>query len=149
MGVRIPTTSLPLGAFINFNFAPTILRRNIGVLGLLHKRVLGLCHPSFEKLLPWYDQRFNVPRGVGHTKQLYGHSIEINFNSALFNRSVFAMVDIYNNLPQGIVDIDNVSLFQKRLTAIAKERCNSNRTDWQWSFDRRRGPDIEGPEIHA
>ena len=134
-------------AFINFNFAPTILRRNIGVLGLLHKRVLGLCHPSFEKLLPWYDQRFNVPRGVGHTKQLYGHSIEINFNSALFNRSVFAMVDIYNNLPQDIVDIDNVSLFQKRLTAIAKERCNNNRIDWQWSFDRRRGPDIEDPRI--
>ena len=134
-------------AFINFNFAPTILRRNIGVLGLLHKRVLGLCHPSFEKLLPWYDQRFNVPRGVGHTKQLYGHSIEVNFNSALFNRSVFAMVDIYNNLPQDVVDIENVSLFQKRLTAIAKERCNGNRIDWQWSFDRRRGPDIEGPRI--
>ena len=38
-------------AFLDFNFAPTILRRNIAVLGLLHKRVLGLCHRSFESLL--------------------------------------------------------------------------------------------------
>ena len=29
-------------AFTEFNFAPPILRRNIGILGLLHKRVLGL-----------------------------------------------------------------------------------------------------------
>ena len=44
-------------AFLDFNFAPTILRRNIAVLGLLHKRVLGLCHRSFEDLLMWYSQR--------------------------------------------------------------------------------------------
>ena len=34
-------------AFLEYNFAPTELRRNIGILGLLHKRVLGQCHPSF------------------------------------------------------------------------------------------------------
>ena len=39
-------------AFLNHNFAPTILRRNIAILGLLHKRVLGKCHPMFERLLP-------------------------------------------------------------------------------------------------
>ena len=31
--------------------APLSLRRNIGILGLLHKEVLGKCHPSFERLL--------------------------------------------------------------------------------------------------
>ena len=51
-------------AFLEFNFAPTILRRNIGILGLIHKRVLGLCHPSFEALLPWYGQRFPESRGI-------------------------------------------------------------------------------------
>ena len=39
-------------AFLNFNFAPIKLRRNVAILGLLHKRVLGLCHKSFEKFLP-------------------------------------------------------------------------------------------------
>jgi len=35
-------------AFINNNFAPPVLRRNIGILGMLHKRVLGLCHQDFR-----------------------------------------------------------------------------------------------------
>ena len=60
-------------AFLEFNFAPPKLRRNIGILGLLHKRVLGLCHPSFDRLIPWYNTRFDIPRGHGHNKQLYGH----------------------------------------------------------------------------
>ena len=41
----------PAHAFLEFNFAPPSLRRNIAVLGLLHKRVLGKCHLSFERLL--------------------------------------------------------------------------------------------------
>ena len=59
-------------AFMDFNFAPPNLRRNVGILGLLHKRVLGLCHPSFERLLPWYNSRFSEARGLGHSRQLYG-----------------------------------------------------------------------------
>jgi hypothetical protein len=35
-------------AFAEFNFAPPKLGRNIGILGVLHKRVLGLRHPSFD-----------------------------------------------------------------------------------------------------
>ncbi len=33
-------------AFVHFNFAPPILRRSIGMLGFLHKRVLEACHPT-------------------------------------------------------------------------------------------------------
>ena len=43
----------PNEAFLNFNFGPPNLRRNIGILGLLHKRVLGLSHPMFQFLLPF------------------------------------------------------------------------------------------------
>ena len=34
-------------AFLKFNFAPQILRRNIGILGILHKRVIGKAHLIF------------------------------------------------------------------------------------------------------
>ena len=34
-------------AFLDCNFAPPSLRRDIGILGLLHKRVLGKAHPIF------------------------------------------------------------------------------------------------------
>ena len=38
-------------AFLEYNFAPTVLRRTIGILGLLHKRVLGQCHRSYDKII--------------------------------------------------------------------------------------------------
>ena len=38
-------------AFLDFNAAPPRIRRNIAVLGLLQKRIIGKCHPSFQRLL--------------------------------------------------------------------------------------------------
>ena len=135
-------------AFLQYNFAPTELRRNIGILGMLHKRVLGECHPSFEKLLPWYSHHFPENRVYGHTKQLYGHWLHATRHPAIFARSIFKMVDIYNNLPQYVVDADNVSLFQKRLTEIARDRCQRASASWAASFDARVGPDLEGPPAY-
>ena len=43
----------PECAFLELNFAPPSLRRRIAILGLMHKRVLGKCHPSFDFLLPF------------------------------------------------------------------------------------------------
>ena len=134
-------------AFIEFNFAPSMLRRNIGVLGLIHKRVLGLCHPAFEDLLPWYEHRISIPRGFGHNKQLYDHRLEVSHQRALFDKSIFAMVDIYNNLPQSLVDSPTVKVFQRGLTHIAKERCKKGDPEWHLSFNRRTGPDIDGCSI--
>ena len=36
---------------IGINFVPPKVRRNIGILGFLHERVLGLSHPLFQGLL--------------------------------------------------------------------------------------------------
>ena len=37
-------------AFLDYNFAPPGLRRDIGILGFLHKRVLGHSHCAIEKM---------------------------------------------------------------------------------------------------
>ena len=95
-------------------------------------------------LLPWYPQRFNSERPVGHNKQLYGHWLEIKEHRALFGRSIFSMIDIYNNLPQSVVDAPSVSSFQNRLTEIARTRCKDLNPMWQLSFCRRSGPDLDG-----
>ena len=39
-------------AFIHYNFAPPSLRRDIGLLGFLHKRILGLCHEAIVAFFP-------------------------------------------------------------------------------------------------
>jgi len=127
----------PDQAFLDYNFAPPSLRRNIGILGLLHKRVLGQCHPSFDRLLPWYSTRFTEARGHGHTKQLYGHWVEVSNCQGLFSRSIFGMVDIYNNLPQHVVDASSINCFQKYLIHIARTRCQQGDVAWSSSFCRR------------
>ena len=105
--------------------------------GLLHKRVLGKCHPSFENLLPWYSSRFQPARGHGHNKTLYGHNCEISHCQGLFSRSIFAMVDMYNTLPQHAVDCSTVSEFQSYLNHIAHTRCQQGDVKWSSSFCRR------------
>ena len=75
-------------------------------------------------------------------KQLYEHWSEITSHQTIFNRSIFLMCDIYNNLPQHIVDTPSVHLFQKALTFKARQRCEDGNADWALSFSRRAGPDV-------
>ena len=124
-------------AFLEHNFSPIPLRRNIAVLGLLHKRVLGQAHISFDQLLPWYTDGFPSGRGFGHDKALYGHWAEVTHHRQLFNRSIFSMSDIYNNLPQFVVDCTSVKEFQSTLTARAKQRCRDGCAWWADTFDCR------------
>ena len=125
-------------AFLEFNFAPPTLCRNIGILGLLHKRVLGLSHPMFQTLLPFCSDVPGAWCPGDHNKQLYGHLPEANFQLALFCRSIFGMTYVYNRLPQEIVDNQTVSLFQNSLTRIAREMCENGDPDWINLFSSRK-----------
>jgi len=120
-------------AFIEHNFAPPTLRRNIGVLGLIHKRVLGNAHPVYQSLLPFFTDVFGYPR-QGHNKQLYGHILEAQFQLQLFKRSIFGMVDVYNALSQEMVDLKSVKIFQSELTKFARARCVADDANWISSF---------------
>ena len=99
-------------ALLGFNFPSQQIRRHIGILGLLHKSILRSCHPRCDLLLPWYSSRFGT---LSHNEQLYGHNSEVTHCQGLFNRSIFAMTDVYNNLPQHVVDAPSVKIFQKYL----------------------------------
>ena len=125
-------------AFKQENFAPPTLRRDIGMLGLIHKRVLGLAHPAFDSLLPFQPHSFYVANAgnifIRHDKQIYNHNMECS-NNAVFQRSIFGLVYLYNRLPQRIIDKNSVSMFQSELTSIAKRRCHDNIEGWQYSFN--------------
>ena len=82
-------------AFMEYNFAPPTLRRNIGVLGLLHKRVLGLCHPAFETLLPFFRERIGFNVAGRHNKQLYSHCMEVVGQVARFKRAMVRSTLLY------------------------------------------------------
>ena len=73
----------------------------------------------------------------GHNKQLYNHLHEVQFQLALFFRSIFAMVHVYNLLPQYVVDARDVKDFQKHLTRIVRFHCSAGAYNWQNQFSRR------------
>ena len=127
----------PEQAFLDHNFAPPNLRRDIGILGLLHKRVLGISHPIFFELLPFHADVFGSLRTGEHNKQLYGHILEVQFQHALHFRSIFAMVYVYNRLPQEVVDCTSVYMFQRSLTLKARKLCRDGDPNWTCSFSCR------------
>ena len=127
----------PETSFLEHNFAPPRLRRNIGMLGFLYKRVLGKSHPNIQKLLPFHADVFGSLRPGEHDKQLYGHILEVQQQHSLHRRSVFGMVDVYNRLPQHVVYYPTVSLFQRHLTLEARKLCQDGNTTWIDSFSCR------------
>ena len=120
-----------------YNFAPPKLRRNIGILGLLHKRVIGEAHPIFSRLLPFHAEVFGSLRPGEHNKQVYGHLFEVNYQLQLHLRSIFAMVYVYNRLPQYVVDCPIVTMFQKFLSRIARQKCAIGDPGWKDQFSCR------------
>ena len=118
-------------AFMMYNFAPSQMRRRIGILGLLHKRVIGESHPVYVKLLPFCSDAGQPVYPGGHNKQLYNHLHEVRFQMNLFCRSIFSMVPVYNMLPQSVVNTKTVRDFQKRLTVSARMHCTTESENWQ------------------
>ena len=123
-------------AFLEHNFAPLKLRRDISALGLLHKFQLGEAHPDFEKLFVKrveqidFRTRYSARR---HTKQIH----EVTGNSFYFNHSLFGVVRVYNVLSQGAVDMLTVSAFQKVLTEHARHKCRIGDLFWSNIYCRR------------
>ena len=117
-------------AFVDCNFAPPSLRRAIGILGFLHKRTLGKCHASILQALPPVDDH----RYRYHSKSLQSFLESVRAWPALYNRSLWQYVIIYNRLPQGLIETGDVSTFQAKLTQLAKGRASNNDPRWRESF---------------
>ena len=117
-------------AFIDHNFAPPSLRRRIGLLGLLHKRVLGLCHPGLIHALPFAQGLV----ADFHNKALDPFAGEQRYHTRLYQRSLWQYVCIYNRLPQALIELPFVKCFQSKLTALAKFRAQTDQEGWRRSF---------------
>ena len=116
-------------AFLDFNFAPPRLRRDIAMLGFLHKRVIGQCHPAVKQFLP-----FLAMPSMWHNKQLEPFLDNCIKYHRLHERSLFGMIHVYNRLHQSFVDLETVKGFQRALTDLARARCRNKDPRWHLSF---------------
>ena len=117
-------------AFVSFNFAPPSLRRRIGMLGFLHKRVLNECHPALSEFLipePGHANRY-------HDSPLDPRWDDVRGHSKLYNTSLYMYILMYNRLPQEVIQNRTVSAFQSQLTRIAKERARGGDVAWRTSY---------------
>ena len=122
-------------AFVNFNFAPPSLRRGIGLLGFLHKRVLGVCHPALFQALLFASGLLEDYPAAYHDKALYPFSAEVLYQRRrLYDRSLYSYIHMYNRLPQAFIDLPTVSTFQSKLTHLTKERAKADSEHWRASF---------------
>ena len=124
-------------ALIHFNLAPLRLRRDIAMLGVLHKVSLGIAPTPLQNLIQRRVcnlRTYGFRNGVSyHNRQLHD---SVGRNSpVLLKRSLFGLVHVYNRLKQDVVDATNIQISQRKLQSLAKEAVDLN-PDWDLMFHR-------------
>ena len=122
-----------LTALMQFNLAPLSTRRDIAMMGLIHRTALGRGAPHFRKHF-----RLAGPDFVGqrnHGRHLVDPRLEVRGN--MVARSALGLVAIYNMLPNQVAMVTDISLFQAGLQRIVKERASEGCLDWAATFSPR------------
>ena len=125
-------------ALMEYHVAPLSSRRDIAMLGVIHRAVLGDGPDHFRKF--FIIEGGNVHPGGRedvrrHSFQLQtyrrGHFLELASNSIL------GLVDIYNLLPASVVAAKTVRNFQQRLQGMLKVSASEEQTNWDMLFSPR------------
>ena len=128
-----------VSALVDYRLAPLCARRDIAMLGVLHKIALGKAPKPLAALFPLIgvvDEPMAQRRVRGwkprHSRQLF---TEATFESTdVMQHSLFGSVHLYNKLPQCTVDAPSARAFQGRLQAVLKMLASSGTEGWQRLF---------------
>ena len=123
----------PEEALAKHKLAPLQTRRDIAMLGLIHRTVLGRSPPHFSN---WFFLADCVPPAHNtraqekkHNKQLYDWLA--TRDTELLRRSALGLVRVYNKLPQEAVNKKTVKDFQSWLQKYVAEEAQKGTNDWQ------------------
>ena len=131
-----------LAALQDYRLAPLPSRRDIGMLGVLHKINLNTAVPQLQTLFPIVGsvvepagrQRLRHWRRL-HSKQL---ATPVDFSSSdVLKRSLFGLVHCYNGLPQKVVDARSVKAFQQQLQSGLLKYAELGAEDWHFLYSRK------------
>ena len=125
-------------ALVHFNLAPLQCRRDMAMLGVIHRCVIGKGPAHFHEFLSREDPilvhgtRFSHRR---HNKQLKDPRVA-RFSEQM-RRSALGLVSVYNLLPQEAVDAPTVSSFQAGLQSMLKDFASAGYSNWDSLFSPR------------
>ena len=120
-----------INALLYFNLAPLKTRRDIAMLGVIHRASVGKGPEQLQKLFPPAEPVGRRSARIAsnlHTRQR--ELLIENTQLGVIERSAFGLVRIYNMLPQHLVDSTDVSIFQAKLQDMVKIRARSACVDW-------------------
>jgi len=124
-------TELSRYPLLNFGLAPLNSRRDVAMLGVIHRTVLGLGPKHFLKFIQRADES-NHPTGRvamhSHDKQLRSYRTG-NFLQIIAH-SILGAIDVYNLLPQYVIAAMDVSTFRNRLQQILKVAARDRVPGW-------------------
>ena len=123
----------PIRALLDFNLAPLCTRRDVSMLGFLHRFALGLAPAEFgqfikRKSVSTYNRGWAVKCEL-HDNQI--HDPIDGTHTRMMERSIFALVYPYNSLPLGVAKLTCVSAFQRALQRGVKKAATSQEHGWQ------------------
>ena len=106
-------------ALVHFHLAPLSTRRDIAMLGLIHRAVLGKGPSQFAEFFR---------RDLQHSMKLVDP--RASSRSPLIKRSALGLVAVYNLLPHKVVCEKSVSAFQKGLQELIKSFVVTGHPKW-------------------
>ena len=129
-----------LDALHHHRLAPLGTRRDIAVLGLIHRQVLGKGPKQLGKFFALDEEargrRTTRLQANRHRLQLQSHCG--GQHTDYLRRSIFGAIDVYNLLPPYIVEEESdVSKFQARLQDLVLSRALAGCSDWALSLSPR------------
>jgi hypothetical protein len=119
-----------LTALVDFKLAPLAVRRDIAMLGLIHRAAVGKGPSHFKK---FFRRRSGGPgrneRQLEDPRTASTHPV--------VKRSALGLVAVYNMLPAAVVETSCISAFQKKLQELVIARATEGCEDWQATLSPR------------
>ena len=129
-----------LEALMVFNLTPLATRRDVAMLGLLHRSVLQKGPEQFGRFFQLVErQGAHLTRGESrrrlHQRQLRDPRQSTHLN--VVRRSALGLAAVYNMLPAEVVKRPCVKTFQQDLQALLKARASEGCENWPETFSPR------------
>ena len=123
-------------ALCDYRLAPLCSRRDMAMLGALHKLNLGLGPSQLAELFPQLGlvAEPELRKRLRHWRPLHRRQLgtsATHTSSLTLKRSLFGLVHCYNALPQKAVDATSVKCFQRTLQRALCKLAAAHRPGWQ------------------
>lgn len=125
-------------ALMWFNLAPLCVRRDVAVLGIIHRAALRKGPPHFWSYF-CRDSRPQLRQSGRHQRRHSMHLVECARGRDLdiMRRSALGMIRVYNLLPQDTVSEQSVSSFQHNLIDLVRDRVVASDNRWNYLLSPR------------